>query len=148
MAAARTLADARTVGQLRAALRDAARLELAASRATAERAEQAVETGAEQLAGAMADWGEALGRTRPDPFIVRLAGAQVVRAEVRHKAALLDQKIARNACDDAALGLAGAEARLEGARMIARTASRAHDRDREERAARETEDTFIWRAGA
>lgn len=146
--AAALLAQAQAVERLREALRDAARLDLVAARQALDATEAAARGAADDLAAALAGWNDALARRRPDPRLFGLAGAGVVRAEARRKAALLDAKIARRRCADAAEGLAGADARLEGAGLVGRAARRDHDRARDEQGAREAEDAFIRRRRA
>jgi len=146
--AAALLAQARAVERLREALRDAARLDLAATRRALDAAERTAGAAADDLGAALGGWNAALARRRPDPGLFGLAGAEVVRAEARRKAALLDEKIAHQRCAEAVEGLARADARLEGARMVGRAARRDHDRAREEQAAREAEDAFIRRRRA
>lgn len=142
MSSVQTLADGRAIEQLRRAMRDVARLTLAETAASRMEAARVVRAGADELALALAGWNGALQRDDPDPAIFGLAGAHVVRSESRHKAALLDEKIAEQRCDEAAAALARAEARLEGSRMVSQAVERDYHRSREERVAREAEDAF------
>jgi hypothetical protein len=142
MNSARALANGRAVERLRHAMRDVARLKLAEAAVSRAEAEKVAVARAEDLAVALTGWNEVLKRRDPDPAIFGLAGAHVVRSESRHKAAVLDEKIVRQQCEEARAALAQAEARLEGSRMVSQEAKRDYDRSRDEQVAREAEDAF------
>lgn len=139
------LADVRAVERLRQAMRDAARMDLTQSAAALAEAERTVTARSEDLGASVVGWNEVLARRHPDPALFGLAGAGVVRAETNHKAALLDSKIAQQRRNEAATILAGAEARLEGARMIRDSAQRDRDHVYETRAGQQAEDAFLAR---
>lgn len=145
MAASQLLADVRAVQRLRQAMRDAARMDLSRSAAALVEAERIVAARSDDLSASVAGWNEVLARRNPDPALFGLAGAGVVRCEANHKAAVLDGKIAQQRRNDAAASLAGAEARLEGARMIRDSAQRARDHANEMRAGQQAEDAFLAR---
>lgn len=145
MASSRNLGDVIAVERLRRAMRDAERLRLAQTAAALAEAERIAAARSDDLAQAVANWGEVLARAKPDPGIFGLAGAGVVRREADHKAAVLDGKIALQRCEEAEGSLARAEARRQGARMIRAAVQRERERGREVQAAREAEDAFLWR---
>lgn len=126
-------------------MRDAERLRLAEAAAVLAEAERIAAARSDDLAQAVANWGEVLARPKPDPGIFGLAGAGVVRSEADRKAAVLDGKIALQRCEEAEGSLARAEARREGAGMIRAAVQRERERGREAHAAREAEDAFLWR---
>lgn len=142
MGSAQILADGRAVEQLRRAMRDIARIQLAGARMSQIEAERMASQKGDDLSAALVGWNDALQRREPDPVLFGLAGNYVVRSEVQHKAALLDEKIAEQQCAEAASVLARAEAHLESSRMISARVKLDFDRSREEQAAREAEDAF------
>lgn len=148
MTPARFLSDVRTVERLRQAMRDVARLDLIQTGAALAEADRVTVARSEDLTEAVATWNDALGRPSPDPALFGLAGASVIRSEARYKAAVLDGKIAAQRRDDAATGLARAEAQLEGARMMRDAARRGRDNSLEARAGQQAEDAFLSRRRA
>lgn len=148
MTPSRFLSDVRTVERLRQAMRDAARLDLIQTGAALTEADRVTAARSKDLTEAVGTWTEALERRSPDPALFGLAGASVVRSEAIYKAAVLDGKIAVQRRDDAATGLARAEAQLEGVRMIRDTARRSLDSSLEARAGQQAEDAFLSRRRA
>lgn len=143
MAASQNLADVRAVQNLRQAMRDAARMDLSQSAAALAEAERIVAARSDDLGASVSGWNEVLARRNPDPALFGLVGAGVVRAEANQRAAVLDGKIAEQRRNDAAATLAGAEARLEGARMIRDSAQRSRDHANEMRVGQQAEDAFL-----
>ena len=142
------LANSREIERMRAMLRDVARLDLVGAKKALDEAEEGARSAAVQLSDALGWWQDAFRRHKPDPAIFGLAGAAVIAAEAKQKAALLDTKIVRQRCDEAAGLLAEAEARLEGAQTMRGRIQRDCDRRAEEHLAREVEDAFIRRSRA
>ena len=144
--ASKLLDDVRAVERLRQAMRNAARLALSQSAVAMAEAERTVAARSKDLEAAVDGWNEVLARSNPDPALFGLAGADVVRCETNHKAAVLDHKIAQQRRNEAATSLAGAEARLEGASMIRHAAQRDRDHLRRARAGQDAEEAFLrWR---